>query len=135
MKEIQEDKFLFGKTDEDPVIVATTSTALSQATAHNVTILNENLSQAESDNNKLKDKIISVKEEMSKKRKVECDMTPLKMRILEQKECLYDVKMECFTEIQKMADKVKMVAKNLEIVSQTNQRMRDLQAKIEDIKE
>ena len=43
--------------------------------------------------------------------------------------------MECFNEIKKMADKVKMVEKHLEIVSQTYQRMRDLQAKIEDIKE
>lgn len=34
-----------------------------------------------------------------------------------------------------MADKVKMVEKHLEIVSQTNQRMRHLQAKIEDLEE
>ena len=55
MKEVQEDEVLFEKTDEDPVIVATTSATLSQATTHNVTILNEKLSQAESDNKKLKD--------------------------------------------------------------------------------
>ena len=61
MKEIQEDEVLFEKTDEDPVILATTSVALSQAAAHNVTILNEKLSQVESDNNKLKDEIISLK--------------------------------------------------------------------------
>ena len=41
--------------------------------------------------------------------------------------------MECFTEIQKMADKVKIVEKHLEMISQTNQMMRDLQAKIEDL--
>lgn len=34
-----------------------------------------------------------------------------------------------------MADKVKLVGKHLEIVSQTNQRIRDLQAKIEDLEE
>ena len=34
-----------------------------------------------------------------------------------------------------MANKVKMVEKHLEIVSQTNQRMRYLQDKIEDLKE
>ena len=34
-----------------------------------------------------------------------------------------------------MADKMKMVEKHLEIVSQTNQRMRALQAKIEDLDE
>ena len=54
---------------------------------------------------------------MNKRRKVECDMTPLKASILEQQERLHDVKMECFTEIQKMADKVKIVEKHLEIIS------------------
>ena len=39
--------------------------------------------------------------------------------------------MECFAEIKKMDDKVKMVQKHLEIVSQTNHRMRDPQGKIE----
>ena len=53
---------LFEKTDEDPVIVATTSTNLSHATTHNVTMLNEKLSQAKSENIKLKDEIISLKE-------------------------------------------------------------------------
>ena len=43
--------------------------------------------------------------------------------------------MECFAEIKMMADKVKMVEKDLKIVSQTNKRMRDLQAKIEDLQE
>ena len=61
MKEIQEDEVLFKKNDEDPVIVETTSTTLSQAIAHNVTILNEKLSQAESENTKLKDEIISLR--------------------------------------------------------------------------
>lgn len=113
--------------------VATTSTTLSQATAHNVTMLNENLSQAESENTKLKDEIIIMKEEMNKQRKVECDMLPLKISILEQQKQLHDVKMECFTEIEKMANKMKMVEKHLEIASQVNQRMRSLQVKIEDI--
>ena len=82
MKEIQEDEVLSEKTDEDPAIVATASTSLSQDTAHNVTILNEKLSQAESDNNKLKDEIISLKAEVSKRRKVECDTTLLQASIL-----------------------------------------------------
>ena len=46
-------------------------------------MLNEKLSQAESENIKLKDEIISLREEMNKQRKVECDMTPLKENILE----------------------------------------------------
>ena len=109
MKEIQEDEFLFENTHEDLVTVEKTLATLSQATAHNVIVLNEKLSQAESDNNKLKDEIISLKEEMNKRRKMECDTTPLKMRILEQHEQLHDVKMECFTTIQKMVDKMKSV--------------------------
>ena len=44
-------------------------------------------------------------------------MIPLKENILEQQEQLYDVKVKCFTEIQKMAKKVKALEKHLEIVS------------------
>ena len=135
MQEIQEDEVLFEKTDEDPITVATASVALSQAIAHNVTMLNEKLSQAELDNDKLKNEIISLKAEVNKRRKVECDTTPLQASILEQQEKLYDVKIECFNEIKKMVDKVKMVEKHLEIVSQTYQRMRDLQAKIVELEE
>ena len=83
MKEIREDEFLFEKTNEDPMTIATASVALAQATAHNVTMLNEKLSQAESENVQLKDEIINLREEMNKRRKVECDMTPFKENILE----------------------------------------------------
>ena len=62
MKEIQEVEVLFEKTNEYPVTVVIISEALSQATAHNVTVLNEKRSYAESDNNKLKDEIIGLKE-------------------------------------------------------------------------
>jgi hypothetical protein len=75
------------------VIIETTSTTLSQATTHNITMLNENLSQVEFENIKLKDEIISLKEERVKHRKVECDMTPLMENILEQQEKLHDIKM------------------------------------------
>ena len=90
---------MFEKTDEDPVTVETTSTTLSQDTAHNGTMLNEKLSRAESENIKLKDEIISLREEMKKRRKVEQSLIPLKEKILEQQEQLHDVKVECFTEI------------------------------------
>ena len=133
MKEIQEDEVLFENTDEDPVTVATTLTTLSQATVDNVTLLNEMLSQPELENTKLKGEIINLKEEMNKSRKVESDMTSLKISIVEQLEQLHDVKMECFKEIQKMANNMKMVEKHLEILSQVNQRRRSLQAKIEDL--
>jgi hypothetical protein len=72
---------------------------------------------------------------MSKRRKLECDITLLQAGIIEQQENLHDVKMECFAEIKKMVDEAKMVEKHLEIVSQTNHRMRDLQANIKDLEE
>ena len=57
MKEILEDEFFFEKIDEDLVIIAIASVVLTQATSHNVTVLNEKLSQVESNNNKFKDEI------------------------------------------------------------------------------
>ena len=80
-------------------------------------MLNENISQAESNNNKINNQFINLKAKVNKRRKVEFDTTPLQASILDQQEKLYDVKMECFNEIKKMADKVKMVEKHLEIVS------------------
>ena len=38
--------------------------------------------------------------------------------------------MECFDKAKKMVDNVKMIEKHLDIVSQTHQRMRNLQEKI-----
>ena len=86
MKEIQEDEVLFEKIDEDSVTVVTTSTNLTQATAHNVTMLNKKLLQVESKSIKLKDETISLKEEMRKRRKVDNDIIPLKENILEHQE-------------------------------------------------
>ena len=60
MEEMQEDEVLFDKIDKDPVIVATTSSTLTQSTAHNVTILNEKLLITVSENIKLKDENISL---------------------------------------------------------------------------
>ena len=62
-------------------------------------MLNEKLSQTESENINWKDEIISLREEMNKRRMVEWDMTSLKKNILEQQEKFHDVKMECFTKI------------------------------------
>ena len=45
---MKEDEVLFEKTDEDPMIVATTSTTLTKATSHNIIILNEKLLETES---------------------------------------------------------------------------------------
>ena len=41
------------KTNEDLVTIASTSTTLSQDTAHNVTVLSEKLSQAELEKNQV----------------------------------------------------------------------------------
>ena len=133
MTEVQEDEVIFEKIDEDPVTVAMKSTTLTHATSHNVTMLNEKLSQAEFENTKLKDEIISLREEMKIWRKVENDMISLKESILEQKEKLHDLKVECFTIIQKMAHKVKVLEKHLEIVSQINLKMESLQVKIKEL--
>ena len=77
---------MFEKTEEDTVTVATTSAALTQAISHNVTVLNEKLLKTKSDNLKLNDEIISLREEIKKRRKVEDRMTPIKENIFEQKE-------------------------------------------------
>ena len=77
-KEVQEDEVLFERIEEDPVTVATASAALSQATVHNVNVLSEKLSQAESDNHKLKEEVINLKAEIHKRRKVDDETTPLR---------------------------------------------------------
>ena len=84
LKEVQEDEILCEKTHEDLITIATTSATLSQATADNVTMLSEKLSQAESDKSKLQSEIISLRAEMNKRRKMECETTPLRATILEQ---------------------------------------------------
>ena len=70
---------------------------------------------------------------MKKRRKVEDNLILLKEKILEQQEQLHDVKVECFIEIQKMAEKVKAMEKHLEILSQINLKMESLQTKIEEL--
>ena len=77
LKEVQEDEVLFERIDEDPIKIATALATLSQATVHNVSMLSEKLSQAESDNYKLKEEIISLKEEVHKRRKVDDETTSL----------------------------------------------------------
>ena len=127
-KEVQEDEVLFKRIEEDPVTVAIASATLSQATVRNVNMLSKKLSQAESDSNKLKEEVINLKAEIHKRRKVDDETTLLRTTILDQHAKLYDVRMECF-------DKVKMIEKHLDIVSQTHQKMRDLQGKIIELDE
>ena len=77
-EEIQEDEVLFERTDEDHVKVSTTSTTITQDTTHNISMLNEKLLEVESENIKLKDELISLREEMKKRRKVDVNLIPLK---------------------------------------------------------
>ena len=55
---------------------------MSQAIVHNVSMLSEKLSQAESNNYKLKEEVIDLKEEIHKRRKVDDETTPLRATIL-----------------------------------------------------
>ena len=103
-KKFRKIEILFERTEEDPVTVATTSVALTQATANNINVLNEKLSQAETDNHKLKEEITNLKAEIHKRRKVDDETSPLRETILDQHAKLYDVKMECFDKVKKMAE-------------------------------
>ena len=87
----------------------------------------------ESKNQKLKDEIISLREDMNKRRKIDDHLVLLKENILEQQEQLHDVKVECFTKIQKMVDKIKALEKHLEIAYHINQKMESLQLKVEEL--
>ena len=70
---------------------------------------------------------------MKKRRKVDDHLVPPKENILEQQENLHDVKVECFTEIQKMVDKIKALENHIEIASQINQKMESLQIKVKEL--
>ena len=111
---------LFERTDEDPIVVAIDSTVLTQAIIHNILVLNEKFMEVELENKKLRDELISLREEIKKRRKVDDHLVPLKENIMGQQEQPHDVKIESFTHIQKMADKIKALEKHIEIVSQIN---------------
>ena len=63
------------------------------------------------------EEITNLKAEIHKRRKVDDETTPLRATILDQHAKLYDVRMECFDKVKKMADKVKLIEKHLGIVS------------------
>ena len=46
MRDINEDEVLFERTDEDSMLVATSSTALSQTNILNISLLNERITEA-----------------------------------------------------------------------------------------
>ena len=61
VREITEDEVLFKKTDEDLMLIATTYTALTQASLHNISILNEQLTKAKSMNKTFEEENINLK--------------------------------------------------------------------------
>ena len=83
---MKEYEVLIEKTDEDPMTIVIASAALTQAIAHNISVLNEKHLEAESKNIKLKDELIILREEMKKRRKVGDNLLLLKENILEQQE-------------------------------------------------
>ena len=91
LEEMQEDEVLSEKTDEDLVTIGIASTTPTQATSHNIIVLNEKLLETKSKNIKFKDEIISLREEMNKRRKLDDKLISLKENILEQQEKLHDV--------------------------------------------
>ena len=115
------------------MMVATTSTTLTQATSHNISVLNEKVMEAKSKNQKLKDEIIYLREEMKKRRKADDHLVPIKENILEKQEHLHYVKVEFFMEIQKMEDKIKYFKKHIDISSHINQKMESLWIKVEEM--
>ena len=80
-------------------------------------MLCEKLSWVESNNYKIKEEVISLREEIHKLRKVDDETTLLRATNLNQHENIYDVRMECFEKVKKMVDKVKLIEKHLDIVS------------------
>ena len=48
LEEMEEDEVLFERTDEDPIIVGTNSSALTRVVAHNISVLNEKVMEVES---------------------------------------------------------------------------------------
>ena len=81
IKEVQEDEVLFEKTDKDLITVAKASVALSNSTIHNANMLSDKISEVESDNNRLKDEVLSLREEIKKRRKVDDGTTLLKWNV------------------------------------------------------
>ena len=77
--------------------IAIASTTLTQDLAHNISVLNEKILEAESENFNLKDELISLREVTKKRRKVNDNLVLPKDNILEKQENLHDVKVECFT--------------------------------------
>ena len=81
-----EDEVLFERIEEDPIMVVTALEALTQAIAHNISVLNEKFMESKTKNQNLKDELISLREEMKKRRKVDDLLVSLKENILEQPE-------------------------------------------------
>ena len=96
MREINEDEVLFEKTNDDLALIVIASIALTQASVHNISILNEKLNEEELKNKKLEEENIDLKVEVNKKKKVDGHLNSLKESILIEQEFLHDAKTNCF---------------------------------------
>ena len=135
MKAIIEDEVLFQRTDEDSMIVATTSVALNKSNILNISLLTEKLNKVESEKRKLQDEITNLKKKMKIRKKVDDHLIPLRESILEEQEILHDAKVKCFAEVHKMEYIIKALEKNLENASQVNLNMESVWTKIVELLE
>ena len=135
VREITEDELLFKKTNEDLMLISTTFFTMTQASVYNISMLNEKLAAVESKNKKIEEENTNLRVEVSKKQKVDDHLNSLKESILIEQELLHEAKTECFAEVQKMVDMLKVLEKYLEVASQIHQSMESLQAKIEELEE
>ena len=72
---------------------------------------------------------------MKERKKVDDHLILLRESILVEQEFLHDAKVECFAEVQKMADIIKALEKHVENASQVYLNMESLQTKIEELAE
>ena len=121
---------MFEKTDENDMLVATDLMVVNQDNILNMSLLNERVVKENSENQKLKNEIIGLKEEIRKRIKVNDHLILLKENILEEQEQLHDVKVECFTKIQNIADIIKALERHLENASKINKKIEFLWVKI-----
>ena len=82
VKDIIQDEVLFGRAEEDLMIVSKTSTALNKYNILNISPLTENIIEVELEKRKIQDEITSLNIEMKKKKKVDDHLTPIRERIL-----------------------------------------------------
>lgn len=88
LKDINEDEVLYERTDEDPMLIDTSSIALDQASVLNISMLNEKSIEQELNNKKLLEENINLTVEMKNKRMGDDHLNPVKQSIMTEQELL-----------------------------------------------